>query len=263
MAQLIDIQKVVVGPRDLTATVRVADGAPLMTSEDVEATARVYWLMPQIATHACLGDAGSSFQDVMGDTELAHLLEHVTIELLARTNMAGDISHGRTRATDQERTYEVTLACPDDVLVTGALSSAAWILQWAYSGGSAESGPDVDAIVDGLVQLTEAAFSMEGAEGEGTEEPATDDVDAGAAEPVDVEEAVVEEAPEPAAVDEAGEDAADVEVEEAVSADEEAVAAVADTEGAVVETVSEDVAADEQALAEDVEDAAVEGGEAR
>lgn len=248
MAQLIDIQKVVVGPRDLTATVRVADGAPLMTSEDVEATARVYWLMPEIATHACLGDAGSSFQDVMGDTELAHLLEHVAIELLARTNMAGDISHGRTRATDQERTYEVTLACPDDVLVTGALSSAAWILQWAYSGGSAEGGPDVDAIVDGLVQLTQAAFAMDGTEGEdepaaAPEDAATDPEveEAEAPEVEEVEDLEVEEVDEPVEVDGAGEDTVDAAVEGDVSRGEEAVAEAAD-DGAVddVEEVVED-----------------------
>ena len=47
----------------------------LMTSEDVEATARVYYLAPAIAEHMCLGDAGSKFQDCMGHTELAHLLE--------------------------------------------------------------------------------------------------------------------------------------------------------------------------------------------
>ncbi|MEY8437844.1 hypothetical protein AAK967_08915 [Atopobiaceae bacterium 24-176] len=180
MAQLIDIQKVVVGPKDLTAMVRVAEGAPLMTSENVEATAHVYWLMPEIASHACLGDEGPTFQDVMGDTELAHLLEHVTVELLARTNMAGDIACGRTRATDDERTWEVSFPCPDDVLVTGALSSAAWILQWAYAGANPDTEPDVGAIVEGLTQLVQAAFAMADDEAvpaedaEGDPEPAPD-----------------------------------------------------------------------------------------
>lgn len=182
MAQLIDIQKVVVGPKDLTATVRVAEGAPLMTSEDVEATAHVYWLMPQIAQHACLGDAAPTFQDVMGDTELAHLLEHVTVELLARTNMAGDISCGRTRATDDGRTWEVSFPCPDDVLVTGALSSAAWILQWAFAGADPATEPDVDAIVEGLAQLVQAAYATAGDEA-GPAEDAEGDPEPGVAAP--------------------------------------------------------------------------------
>lgn len=207
MAQLIDIQKVVVGPKDLTATVRVAEGAPLMTSEDVEATAHVYWLMPQIAQHACLGDAAPAFQDVMGDTELAHLLEHVTVELLARTNMAGDIPCGRTRATDDGRTWEVSFPCPDDVLVTGALSSAAWILQWAFAGADPATEPDVDAIVEGLAQLVQAAYATAG-DGAGPAEDAEGDPEPEAAPAEDdvVVEAVEDPADE-AAVDAVAEEA--------------------------------------------------------
>ena len=97
MAQLLDIQRIAIGSDALRATVRVAEGAPLRTSESVEGTARVYWLMPAIADHRCLGEGGEVFRDVMGDTDIAHLMEHVTLELLSRTNIAGDISCGRTR----------------------------------------------------------------------------------------------------------------------------------------------------------------------
>ncbi len=151
MAQLFDIKKVVVGPRKLTATVVVAANAPLRTVEDLEATTRIWQLMPQLRDHVCLGDSSQSFGDVMGDTEIAHLLEHVAVELLARTNIAGDITSGQT-AEVGERTYEISLTCTDDVLVTGALSSAAWIMQWAFAGGG-EPSPDVDAIAGGLVEL--------------------------------------------------------------------------------------------------------------
>lgn len=211
MAQLLDIEKVCVGPRSLTATVRVTPEAPLWTSEDVEATARVYWLMPSIAEQVCLGDESISFQEVMGDTELPHLLEHVTVELMARTGLAGDVACGRTRATAEERVYEVELACPDDVLVASALSSAAWILEWAYGGGDPEAAPDVDAIVEGIGGLVSASFGTPGDEavaGESaTDEPVADEtvaVEAQAEEPSgDVSEAaeVVEEAVEPALAD--------------------------------------------------------------
>ena len=85
MADLFNILKVTVGPKKLTARVLVNPGMPLMTSEDVEATARVYYLAPAIAEHMCLGDAGSKFQDCMGHTELAHLLEHLTVEIMNET----------------------------------------------------------------------------------------------------------------------------------------------------------------------------------
>lgn len=156
MAQLIDIQKVVVGMRNLTATVRIADDAPLYTSDDLEGTTRVYNLLPGIIDQTCVGDAGSTFKDVMGDTELAHLLEHVTIELLSRTNMVGAITAGRTWPVEgQERVYNVQFSCPDDVLVTGALSSAVWLMTWAYTDGK-DPVPDVDATVEGLVQLVKS-----------------------------------------------------------------------------------------------------------
>lgn len=154
MAQLFDFKKVTIGPRALTAVVELAPSAPLMTSENPEATELVLDLMPALANHVCLGDAAPTFGEVAANTELAHLLEHVTVELLAQTDVAGDITSGRTVQTG-ERTYEVTLSCVDDVLVTGALSSAAWILQWAYSGGG-DPRPNVEATVNGLVALVQS-----------------------------------------------------------------------------------------------------------
>lgn len=173
MAQLFDIRKVTVGPRNLEAVVELAPTAPLMTSEDLAGTELVYNLMPELADHVCLGDSAPRFGDVIGDTELAHLLEHVTVELLARTDVAGDVSSGQTVEL-AERTYQITLACPDDVLVAGALSSAVWILQWAYSGGG-EPEPDVEAIASGLVGLVQSLDAS--SDGEKDQEPAQQDVD--------------------------------------------------------------------------------------
>lgn len=173
MAQLFDIRKVTVGPRNLEAVVELAPTAPLMTSEDLAGTELVYNLMPELADHVCLGDSAPRFGDVIGDTELTHLLEHVTVELLARTDVAGDVSSGQTVEL-AERTYQITLACPDDVLVAGALSSAVWILQWAYSGGG-EPEPDVEAIASGLVGLVQSLDAP--SDGEKDQEPAQQDVD--------------------------------------------------------------------------------------
>lgn len=156
MAQLIDIRKVTITSRTLAAEVCIADEAPLFTGNDPEGTDRIVDLMPQIADHTCYGDGGATFGEVLGDTELAHLLEHVTVELLARTNLAGDIASGQTRTIDDiDRLYEVRFACPDDVLVAGALSSACWVIDWAYTGGG-DPEPDIDAIASGLVGLVQS-----------------------------------------------------------------------------------------------------------
>ena len=181
MAQLFDIKRVTVGPRNLEAEVEISPSAPLMTSDDPEGTERVLALIPELEGHLCLGDASSSFGEVVANTELAHLLEHVTVELLARTDRAGDVSSGQTVGLG-ERLYKITLACPDDVLVAGALSSAVWILQWAYAGGG-EPRPDVAAIAEGLVALV-ASLDRDA---EPAQEPegdvAPDHGDAPAAEP--------------------------------------------------------------------------------
>ena len=208
MAQLFDIKKVTVGPKNLEAIVELAANAPVMTSEDLEGTTRVWQVMPELRDHVCLGDESGTFGDVMGDTELAHLLEHVTVELLARTDVAGDIACGQTSEVG-ERTYKIVLKCIDDVLVVGALSSAAWIMQWAFSGGG-EPVPDVDAIAKGLVELVGSLPEVE--KKDEPQEPATEP------EPVEEQEAPSEAAaedeisepePEPAApvIDEAEIDA--------------------------------------------------------
>ena len=153
MAGLFNILKVTVSEDKICAHVLVNPGMPLMTSEDIEATARVYYLVPAIAKHLCLGDSGREFQDCMGQTGLCHLLEHVTVELMNETGLAGNISCGRTRVSEHdERVFEIELSCPDDALAIGALSSATFMMDWAYLHAD-QPAPDVDGTVAGLRNL--------------------------------------------------------------------------------------------------------------
>ena len=213
MAELIDIRRVEIGPENMTAYVRIADDAPLMTSDDLEGTARVYRILPHIVEHACLGDAGETFRDAMGDTEIAHLLEHVTVELLAQTDIAGDMPAGRTWVDEvDDRTFAIELACPDDVLVAATLSTGAWILNWAYTGGG-EPEPDVAAIVGGLVSLVESV------EGQGEDLVIDEMPEFDEPEPEDEGSYVEDDEYE---AEEAYEDAADEPVEDAASEPEPA-----------------------------------------
>lgn len=153
MAGLFNILKVTVSEDKICAHVLVNPGMPFMTSEDIEATARVYYLVPAIAKHLCLGDSGREFQDCMGQTELCHLLEHVSVELMNKTGLAGNISCGRTRVSEHdERVFEIELSCPDDALAIGALSSATFMMDWAYLHAD-QPAPDVDGTVAGLRNL--------------------------------------------------------------------------------------------------------------
>lgn len=230
MAQLISIKKVVVGPKNLTATVEFSAKAPRLTSENAEATERVLELLPGLSEHLCLGDADARFGLVAKDTEVAHLLEHVTVELLALTNLAGDVASGKTSLVDSRRgLYEIILACPDDVLVAASLSSAVWLLNWAY-GNQEDADPDINAIVSGLVAL------IQGLDGEKTDELADSaEPEADAAPQTESVEA------EDYAADNSSEDVADAAATDAVEAE------VADAEENNAEVAGID-AADEDAV---------------
>ena len=235
MAQLISIKKVVVGPKNLTATVEFSAKAPRLTSENAEATERVLELLPGLSEHLCLGDADARFGLVANDTEVAHLLEHVTVELLALTNLAGDMSSGKTSLVDSRRgLYEIILACPDDVLVAASLSSAVWLLNWAY-GNQEDADPDINAIVSGLVALIQ---SLDGEKTDELADSAEPEADAALqAESVEAEDYAADNSSEDVA-DAAAADAVEAEVADAEennaevagidAADEVAPAAVAE-----------------------------------
>lgn len=199
MAHLFNIMKITVGERSLCARVLVNPGMPLMTSEDIEATARVYYLAPAIAKHVCLGDAGREFQDCMGDTEIAHLLEHLTVEVMNATGLAGEISCGRTHAVAEDpRLFDIELSCPDDALTIGALSSASFMMEWAFLHPEA-TAPDYAGTVEGLRQLV---LSLRGEGGEREDDAAEVAEAAEAVEdpagPIEVEAVPEADADEPA-----------------------------------------------------------------
>lgn len=229
MAGLFNILKVTVSEDKICAHVLVNPGMPLMTSEDIEATARVYYLVPAIAKHLCLGDSGREFQDCMGQTELCHLLEHVTVELMNETGLAGSISCGRTRVSEHdERVFEVELSCPDDALAIGALSSATFMMDWAYLHAD-QPAPDVEGTVAGLRNLVlgmraeaEGKDPHEAVAAANGEDAAEDAAEGDAPADADVDP-VVDAADEPAA-----------EPQGVPNFDDEPQVAI-DTEGAVVE----------------------------
>lgn len=268
-SSVISLKKVAIDAKKFVATIELSPKAPLMTCDDLEATTRIYNLFPAIINHVCMGDASDTFKDVMGNTELAHLLEHVCVELLAQTNLAGDISAGKTFiAQEDTRTYTLEFICNDDVLVTAAFSSAIWIMNWAF-GGARGTKPNVEAIVSGLCALIDSlpselelppeartsvedsAAACDNAEGKSDAEAcdnaeASDDVACDNAEISDVADHNGDTKDNPDVADTQSENAHDVsvvenaddEVESAESADAEPAAKTpADTESADTESV--------------------------
>ena len=253
MAQLISIKKVVVGPKNLTATVEFSAKAPRLTSENAEATERVLELLPGLSEHLCLGDADARFGLVAKDTEVAHLLEHVTVELLALTNLAGDVASGKTSLVDSRRgLYEIILACPDDVLVAASLSSAVWLLNWAY-GNQEDADPDINAIVSGLVALIQ---SLDGEKTDELADSAEPEADAAPqAESVVAEDYAADNSSEDVA-DAAAADAVEAEAADAEENNAEVAGIDASDEDAVAPAADAEPAADEDAPAADTDPAA-------
>lgn len=149
MLELIHIQKVTFDPRNLRAILSFAQNGPVMTNANPQATERVKWLVPEIMRHACTGDKGKTFGTAVGRTEIAHLVEHVALELMALTNLSTPITSGRTRRI-ADHLYEVQIAAPDDVLATSALASAVFIVNWAFQARDSKNAPNIDAIVSGI-----------------------------------------------------------------------------------------------------------------
>ncbi len=149
MLELIHIQKVTFDPRNLRAILSFAQNGPVMTNANPQATERVKWLVPEVMRHACTGDAGKTFGTAVGRTEIAHLVEHVALELMALTNLSTSITSGRTRRI-ADHLYEVQIAAPDDVLAASALASAVFIVNWAFQARDSKNAPNIDAIVSGI-----------------------------------------------------------------------------------------------------------------
>ena len=233
----------------MTATVEFSAKAPRLTSENAEATERVLELLPGLSEHLCLGDADARFGLVAKDTEVAHLLEHVTVELLALTNLAGDVSSGKTSLVDSHRgLYEIILACPDDVLVAASLSSAVWLLNWAY-GNQDEADPDINAIVSGLVALIQSLDGEKNNEPADSVEPEVDT--ASEAESVEAEDYAADNSSEDV------DDAAAADAAEAEAADaEENNAEVAGVDAADSKPTDTDADAAEPATTEPAEELA-------
>lgn len=92
--------------------------------------ARVLELHPSLMHHACVNANGATFDTVMADTPLPHLLEHLAIDILAKASSDPRITHvGTSSWIDEPRgTARVQISMQDDLEVLSAFNQAADIL---------------------------------------------------------------------------------------------------------------------------------------
>jgi hypothetical protein len=126
----LSVERVCVGEGRVEALVRVDAGTPLRTSAIPDLMQEVLRLLPGIARHRCECGSAHGIVAELGDTELAHLLEHVALELMALSGSPRSL-RGETVwdfAEDGHGVFRVVLEYDDDLVALGALSEAATIV---------------------------------------------------------------------------------------------------------------------------------------
>lgn len=131
----------------LEVTVRLRAREPLRTSPSI--ARRMLALLPGLAQHRCHNDQGLTFAEEIADTEVAHLLEHATIEVMVLAGWPKPI-RGETAwdfERDGKRTFAVSVECDDERSCRRAVRLATSLVRSAMTGAHA---PDVAREVERL-----------------------------------------------------------------------------------------------------------------
>jgi Cyanophycin synthase-like N-terminal domain len=144
------IASVTVGPETVEAVLIFDSREPLRTSSFPGLPERALRLLPGLRGHRCDNGIGMTFPDEMADTEVAHLVEHAAVELMALSGSPTTLA-GRTEwdfPTDGRGVFRVRLDYDDDLVAIGALKEAAGIVSWLTGeglGGGGDAGSTATA----------------------------------------------------------------------------------------------------------------------
>ncbi len=107
------------------------------------------WLPGMIEHHCSIGERGGFFERLRRGTYMAHILEHVTLELQSQAGV--DVSYGRAREMSEEGVYKVVFKYRDETLGRECLAAARDLIMAAALG----QPYDVAAIVERLRDTAE------------------------------------------------------------------------------------------------------------
>ncbi|MGB4440951.1 MAG: hypothetical protein WBJ62_01850 [Coriobacteriia bacterium] len=117
--------------------VHVETAEVMRTSPDDAIAERALSVLPGLAGHRCLNDAGKTFAEEIADTEVPHLFEHVVLELMAEAgsprSLKGETAWDFKR--DGRGVFRVSLEYDDDLVCLGAIKSADRLVRYILEGG--------------------------------------------------------------------------------------------------------------------------------
>lgn len=118
-------------PAGTEAVLRLTQSALRRTSALPGIAEKVLCRLPGIVRHRCESPKGLGVIGELADTESAHLLEHVALELLVRDGYPRAMA-GRTTwdfGRDGQGVYRVFLGCEDSEAVRSALEEAGALVE--------------------------------------------------------------------------------------------------------------------------------------
>lgn len=153
---LLAIEQIEVAEKHLEARVRVVDLDRMRTSVTPQLPERALTLLPGLGRHSCENDAAKRFIAELHDTEVPHLLEHVTVELMA---LAGSPRSLRAQtvwdfARNGQGVFHVRIAFDDDLVAIAALREATVLVEWLMKAPNSHSADEL--VADGMAGMSAA-----------------------------------------------------------------------------------------------------------
>lgn len=140
----ISVDRIDVGLTYLEALLTLDVAVPKRTSDVPMLRERALGLLPGLRRHTCENDASLPFSAELADTETAHLVEHVTVELMALAGSSRSL-RAETRwdfAADGVGRYRLRIAYDDDLVAIAALKEAIALVTWLVCGRGACPSPE-------------------------------------------------------------------------------------------------------------------------
>lgn len=137
------VRSVSVGPSAVEAVVDFDPGEPLRTSQVERAEERVLAVLPGLKGHRCDNTDRRPFARELKDTELAHVLEHAALEVMALAGSPPTL-RGRTSwdfAKDGRGVFRVSVEYDNDLVAIGSIAVAESLVRWLAEGGDAPDPP--------------------------------------------------------------------------------------------------------------------------